>query len=93
MKTLNILIKEKREELNLTQEEVANAVGLTRNYISDIENGRYQPSFNTSIKLIKFLGLDLNLLSSMTEIQDITTKKQIKGDTNGNFVRGTKSKY
>ncbi|NMB08194.1 MAG: helix-turn-helix transcriptional regulator [Tissierellia bacterium] len=67
---LNKIIKEKREELKLTQEEVARAIGITRNYLSDIENGRYQPSFNTSIKLIKFLGIDLNLLPSMTEIQD-----------------------
>jgi len=71
MKMLNKIIKEKREELKLTQEEVAQAIGITRNYLSDIENGRYQPSFNTSIKLIKFLGIDLNLLPSMTEIQDI----------------------
>ena len=70
MKMLNKIIKEKREELKLTQEEVAQAIGITRNYFSDIENGRYQPSFNTSIKLIKFLGIDLNLLPSMTEIQD-----------------------
>jgi len=70
MKMLNKIIKEKREELKLTQEEVAQAIGITRNYLSDIENGRYQPSFNTSIKLIKFLGIDLNLLPSMTEIQD-----------------------
>ena len=72
MKMLNKIIKEKREELKLTQEEVAQAIGITRNYLSDIENGRYQPSFNTSIKLIKFLGIDLNLLPSMTEIQDNT---------------------
>ena len=72
MKMLNKIIKEKREELKLTQEEVARAIGITRNYLSDIENGRYQPSFNTSIKLIKFLGIDLNLLPSMTEIQDNT---------------------
>ena len=71
MKMLNKIIKEKREELKLTQEEVAQAIGITRNYLSDIENGRYQPSFNTSIKLIKFLGIDLNLLPSMTDLQDI----------------------
>ena len=71
MKMLNKIIKEKREELKLTQEEVARAIGITRNYLSDIENGRYQPSFNTSIKLIIFLGIDLNLLPSMTDLQDI----------------------
>lgn len=66
----NNLIKEKRENKNLTQEEVAQAIGITRNYLSDIENGRYTPSFKTSIKLATYLGIDLNLLSRMTEMQD-----------------------
>lgn len=75
MTKFNELIKQKREEKKLTQQEVADAVGITRNYLSDIENGRYNPSFKKSIKLATFLGIDLNLLSRVTEIQDIKSNK------------------
>lgn len=70
MITLNKLIKKRREELKLTQDEVAQAVGITRNYLSDIENSRYTPSFRTAIKLAKHLGIDLNLLPDVSDIQD-----------------------
>ena len=39
MKMLNKIIKKKREELKLTQEEVARAIGITRNYLSDMKTG------------------------------------------------------
>lgn len=60
MTKFNKLIKQKREEKKLTQQEVADAVGITRSYLSDIENGRYNPSFKKSIELATFLGIDLN---------------------------------
>lgn len=66
----NDLIRKKRTEKKLTQQELADKIGITRNYLSDVENGRYNPSFKTAIKFATFLGIDLNLLSIMTEIQD-----------------------
>lgn len=72
------LIKEKREEKKLTQQEVAQSIGITRNYLSDIENGRYTPSFKNSIKLATYLGIDLNLLSDMSEMQYKDHKKESK---------------
>lgn len=65
----NIVMRDKRIEKGLTQQEVADSVGISRNFLSDIENGRYNPSFKTAIKLANFLEMDLNLLSTMTEIQ------------------------
>ncbi len=72
----NDLIRQKRIEKKLTQQEVADNIGISRNYLSDIENGRYNPSFKNAIKLATFLEIDLNLLSSMTEIQDIENAEQ-----------------
>ncbi len=74
MTKFNELIKQKRKEKKLTQQEVADAVGITRNYLSDIENGRYSPSFKKSIELAKFLEIDLNLLYQATEIRDTYTE-------------------
>lgn len=67
-------IKNKRIEKKLTQSEVALKVNISRNYLSDIENGRYMPSVNTLSKIACFLKIDLNFLPKMTEIQDIKIK-------------------
>lgn len=67
--TIGKMIKAKRREKNLTQLQVSETTSLSRNYISDIENGRYMPSVNALTKLAKCLNLDLNFLLSLTEIQ------------------------
>jgi transcriptional regulator with XRE-family HTH domain len=67
-KTLGKLIQHKRKELGITQTQVSEATELSRNYISDIENGRYKPSVDSLSKIAIFLNLDLNLIK-MTEIQ------------------------
>lgn len=61
----NARIKKKK-----TQIEVSEATGLSRSYISDIENGRYTPSVETLVVLASYLDLNLKFLSKMTEIQD-----------------------
>jgi transcriptional regulator with XRE-family HTH domain len=63
------MINTKRQEKNLTQIQVSDFTGLSRNYISDIENGRYMPSVDALTRLAKCLELDLNFLLAMTEIQ------------------------
>lgn len=55
-------IKQARENKNLTQEELSNAVGISRSYISDVEHDRYKPSVDTLVELSRVLDLDLNKL-------------------------------
>lgn len=62
------LIKSRRKEKKLTQNNISEKTGLSRNYISDIENGRYMPSAESLYKIATCIDLDLNLLK-MTEIQ------------------------
>lgn len=64
------VIKQKRKEKKLKQNELSEEVGLSRNYISDIENGRYLPSVDALYKLATCLEIDLNTLP-MSEIQDV----------------------
>lgn len=61
-------IKEKRCEHGFTQDELANKVGISRNYISDLENDRYIPSVRTLSKISSVLQIDLNFLTEMSEI-------------------------
>lgn len=68
-KIIGLNIKEKRKKKELTQEKLADMTGLSRNYISDIENGRYTPSVESISKIAHCLDLNLNFLSEMTEIQ------------------------
>ncbi|WP_078434260.1 helix-turn-helix domain-containing protein [Metabacillus halosaccharovorans] len=67
-KTLGKIIQDKRKELGKTQHHLAEETSLSRNYISDLENGRYSPSIETLTKIAVTLSLDLNLIK-MTEIQ------------------------
>lgn len=68
--SLGQVIKNKRIEKNLTQNQVAVNISISRNYLSDIENGRYMPSVDTLTKIARCLNMDLNFLVNMTEIQD-----------------------
>lgn len=61
-------IKRKRNVNGLTQDELADKIGVSRNYISDLENDRYVPSVKTLSKIANVLQMDLNFLSEMSEI-------------------------
>lgn len=69
------IIKTERLKSGLTQAEISTKTGISRNYLSDIENGRYMPSVETLLILSSCLKIDLNLIPKMTEIQ--VEKKQI----------------
>ncbi|MCY9737940.1 helix-turn-helix transcriptional regulator [Paenibacillus alvei] len=69
-KTLGVAIKKKRKDRKLTQYELSVKIGLSRNYISDLETGRYMPSVEALASIAWHLNLDLNLLK-MPEIQVI----------------------
>lgn len=62
-------IKKARCTKRLTQEDLANKAGISRTYLSDIENGRYMPSIETISNIVKILDMDLNFLTKLTEIQ------------------------
>ena len=48
-------IREKREELGLSQKELAEKSGITQSFLCDIEQGRSKPSIDEAIKLAKVL--------------------------------------
>lgn len=52
-------LKELREELNLTQEELASKVGVSRQTIISLEKGRYSPSLVLAFKLAMVFGLKI----------------------------------
>ncbi len=56
----NLRLEKRRLELNLTQEQVARLIGVSRPFYSMIENGRKIPSLQTAKKIAKVLrsGVD-----------------------------------
>jgi len=53
-------IKIARVEKDLTQEELANLVGVTRQTISLIEAGKYNPTLKLCLEIAKALGKTLD---------------------------------
>ena len=41
-------IKERREELDLSQKELAEKAGISQSFLCDIEQGRSKPSIDTA---------------------------------------------
>lgn len=48
-------IKEKREQLGISQKELAKKVGISQSFLCDIEQGRCKPSLDTAIKIARVL--------------------------------------
>lgn len=55
-------IKKFRKELNLTQSELAKKSNISRTYLSDVENDRYNPSLDTLKDIASALTLDTEIL-------------------------------
>ncbi|NJE79626.1 helix-turn-helix transcriptional regulator [Thermococcus sp. GR4] len=50
-------VRELREARGLTQEELAKALGVTRQTIIAIEKGKYDPSLKLAFKIARFFGV------------------------------------
>ena len=50
-------IEEIRNERGIRQEELARQMGVSRQTISSLENGRYNPSILLAWKIAKFFGM------------------------------------
>jgi len=53
---LNNKIKDLRKEISITQDELANAVDVTRQTIISLENGKYNASLQLAYKISKYFG-------------------------------------
>lgn len=56
------LLKESRTARNITQEDLAAAIGVSRQTIISIEKGKYTPSVSLAIKIAKFFKVPVEEL-------------------------------
>ena len=61
-------IKELRKERKLSQEELAAAVGTTRQTITSIEVGKYTASLPLAYKIARYFGLRIEDVFDFSEI-------------------------
>ena len=52
-------IEQIRKECCVRQEEFAKAMGVSRQTISSLENGRYNPSITLAYKIAKYFGMTI----------------------------------
>ncbi|MCD8101093.1 MAG: helix-turn-helix transcriptional regulator [Alistipes sp.] len=64
---LHNTIKVRRAIKNITQEELATAIGVTRKTVNTIENGVYVPSTVLALKMAKYFGVPVEELFRLEE--------------------------
>lgn len=59
---LKTRMKEYRVKLNMSQEDLAKEVGVRRETIGNLENGKYNPSFKLTYDIAKVLKVPIEVL-------------------------------
>ena len=67
---MDTIIKELRKKNKLSQEELAMAVGTTRQTITSIENGKYTASLPLAYKISHYFGLTIEEVFDFSEYND-----------------------
>lgn len=78
-------IRERRNFLKVTQENLANDINVSASFISDIENGRRKMSLETMIKISIALKTSLNYFI-LDNVKDVKLKNNIKYDELKNIL-------
>ncbi len=66
-KLLSNTLKVQRAKKDLTQEQLAQKVGVTRKTINTVENGKYVPSTYLALKLARVLDVPVEELFQILE--------------------------
>ena len=64
-------IKELRKARKMSQEELANAVGTTRQTITSIEVEKYTASLTLAYKIAHYFGLQIEEVFDFSEVEEI----------------------
>ncbi len=63
-------IKELRSARKLSQEELADAVGTTRQTITSIETGKYIASLPLAYKIARYFGLSIEEVFDLKDMEE-----------------------
>jgi len=68
---LKTIIPELRKRQKLSQEELAYAVGVTRQTITSIEVGKYTASLTLAYKIAKYFDKTIEEVFDFSEVEDM----------------------
>lgn len=68
---LKTIIRELREKNRITQEELALAVGVTRQTITSIECEKYTASLVLAYKIAKYFNMTIEEVFDFSEVEEI----------------------
>lgn len=63
-------LEELRKQRGIRQEELANALEVSRQTIGSLENGRYNPSIILAFKIAKYFGMSIEEIFIYEEVDD-----------------------
>ena len=63
-------IEEIRNEKGIRQDDLAKLMGVSRQTISSLENGRYNPSILLAHKIAKFFGMTIEEVFIFEDLQE-----------------------
>ena len=66
---MNTRIRELRRERRISQEELARAVGTTRQTITSMEVGKYTASLPLAYKIARYFGLTIEEVFDFSEVE------------------------
>lgn len=64
-------IKQFREEKKISQQELAELLNVSRQTINSIENGKFDPSLNLTIKIVRFFKKDLEEIFQINDSKEV----------------------
>ena len=67
---MNTRIPELRKQNKLSQEELALAVGVTRQTITSLECGKYTASLTLAYKIAKYFGLTIEEVFDFSDVEE-----------------------
>ena len=60
-------VRVERAILDITQQQLADAIGVSRNTINSIESGKYVPSTVLALKIARYFGKPTDSIFSLDE--------------------------
>lgn len=69
-------IRVERAKQNMTQGELADAIGVSRQTIHAIETGKFAPSVITALKISRFFNTSVQEIFQLEEDEEIGTIKK-----------------
>jgi transcriptional regulator with XRE-family HTH domain len=75
-------VRSQRQTLKLTQQELAQEVGVTHQHVSRIEGGHAVPSLELLVKLSRHLGVSTDYLLTGKQTALLGVAGAIRGDKN-----------